>query len=315
MPGWLERAGGATSAIWRPGGLISQMAEGHGIQTVDRNGYVNPDIPLEEEGYILVLGSSHTMAIEVPMETKYVSLLNEWLSDDGELRVYNMAQHGHMFPDLVAGFEAAIQEFPDSSTVIMEINAALFSQETLEAALESRTFSQEERGGVLWENVSLTKRLETAVKELVPFAGYWKDKQLPFMIPDFSGAFGLVPDEEQAAEEEELDEAAYAQILEKIFTKMKNCYQGEIIIVYHPGVELDSDGMKLVRDSAETVFEETCRRNGIRFLDVGDAFIRKYKQTNAVPYGFWNTTMGSGHLNETGHRIMAEELYRLLMGG
>ena len=55
MPGWLERAGGATSAIWRPGGLISQMAEGHGIQTVDRNGYVNPDIPLEEEGYILVL--------------------------------------------------------------------------------------------------------------------------------------------------------------------------------------------------------------------------------------------------------------------
>ena len=241
--------------------------------------------------------------------------MNEWLSEDGELRVYNMAQHGHMFPELVAGFGAAVEEFPNSSVVILEINATLFSQNSLEAALDQRMFGREESGAMRWESASFFERLSVVAKEMLPFVSYWKDKQLPFMIPDFGGAFGIVPNKEQETENLEFDEATYRRILEEIFATMKECYQGEIIIVYHPPVELNVDGMKLIRDPAQKVFEETCQRKGICFLDVGDAFLEEYEQTYAVPYGFCNTTMGAGHLNQTGHRIMAEELYQLLKRG
>ena len=45
---------------------------------------------------------------------------------------------------------------------------------------------------------------------------------------------------------------------------------------------------------------------------VGDDFLREYSETHTVPYGFFNTAPGKGHLNRTGHRILAEALYRKL---
>ena len=52
------------------------------------------------------------------------------------------------------------------------------------------------------------------------------------------------------------------------------------------------------------------RKNDIVFVDTGDAFLKAYENDYSVPYGFSNTTIGNGHLNQTGHRIVAEEFYK-----
>lgn len=45
---------------------------------------------------------------------------------------------------------------------------------------------------------------------------------------------------------------------------------------------------------------------------MGDAFLKEYEASYEVPYGFSNTSPGTGHLNRTGHRLVAEELYKMI---
>ena len=59
-------------------------------------------------------------------------------------------------------------------------------------------------------------------------------------------------------------------------------------------------------------YRAACASNGIIFLDTGDAFLRAYEKDYSVPYGFANTTFLTGHLNKTGHRIVAEAFYQAL---
>ena len=37
-----------------------------------------------------------------------------------------------------------------------------------------------------------------------------------------------------------------------------------------------------------------------------------FQQSREIPYGFRNTAMGTGHLNEAGHRLIAQTLYTYL---
>lgn len=59
-------------------------------------------------------------------------------------------------------------------------------------------------------------------------------------------------------------------------------------------------------------FVEGCEANDILFLDMGDAFLKEYEASYEVPYGFSNTSPGTGHLNRIGHRLVAEELYKMI---
>jgi hypothetical protein len=40
----------------------------------------------------------------------------------------------------------------------------------------------------------------------------------------------------------------------------------------------------------------------------GDDFQTYYDEYHELPYGFANTTPGNGHMNEIGHRIMADAI-------
>ena len=53
-----------------------------------------------------------------------------------------------------------------------------------------------------------------------------------------------------------------------------------------------------------------CEEKGICFIDLCPRFLELYETEHLLPYGFSNTTMGSGHLNKVGHELIADELYK-----
>ncbi len=328
MPGWYERDGNATSAVWQPGTRIVQALEGAGNHTVDGNGYVNPQKPLEKSGYILVLGSSHTMGENVSMEEKYTTLLDRMLYGDSDrLHVYNMAQHGHYFPELSAGFAAAVAEFPDSSAIVLELTDTEFTPAELEEGLKDRLFDGKTLGSRIVVTAGAGKEAQTAVKKLFPLFSFLAGKQFAGFRLHFGDAFGMGGKPETDApgsaapsgmsRDGAFEDTLFLEVLDKIVGKMRSRYDGRIIFLYHPQVELLPDGtMEIYREKKSwEVFRQVCGKYQVEWIDVGDRFLEGYRERWEVPYGFSNTEPGKGHLNRYGHRAMAEALYDAIEGG
>ena len=90
-------------------------------------------------------------------------------------------------------------------------------------------------------------------------------------------------------------------------------FDGPIAFVYHPTTEIQPDGsLKLGYSDTWDIFCRVCEKNGIDVIDTGTRFARLYETERKLPYGFANTTPGSGHLNAAGHRILAEEIISYL---
>jgi lysophospholipase L1-like esterase len=64
----------------------------------------------------------------------------------------------------------------------------------------------------------------------------------------------------------------------------------------------DDDG------DAAALMERIFRENGWVVINTGEQFIRCFETKGELPRGFNNSRPGSGHLNETGHRLVAETL-------
>ncbi len=60
------------------------------------------------------------------------------------------------------------------------------------------------------------------------------------------------------------------------------------------------------------IFKQACEDNGIVFLDTTEAFLQLYYEEQVLPNGFCNTAIGVGHLNQYGHRIIAQLLTALI---
>ena len=59
-------------------------------------------------------------------------------------------------------------------------------------------------------------------------------------------------------------------------------------------------------------FKECCDKADIKVIDVSDSMIAEYEKSYALSYGFSNSAPGEGHLNEVGHRIVAEAVYKCI---
>ena len=87
----------------------------------------------------------------------------------------------------------------------------------------------------------------------------------------------------------------------------------QVIILYHPAVSIEKDGsLKLLTNGAEPYYRKACARYDIDFVDMSDTFMQAYENDHIIPYGFNNTTPGAGHINAAAHRMMAQEVYKVL---
>lgn len=312
QPGWISRTQAATSAIWNPDSFYSNGLEGFGMGKVDANGYIN-QFPIAEDPYILVMGSSHTQGKEVPIGERYTELVNRKITEEPKEYIYNIGTDGHYLPDLFKHFSAAVREFPNSKGVVLEVFNTDCNIETLENCLDQIPYNKGEDGSVIVQNQSGKQKLGILVKENMPLLNLLQQKQFADFKIDFSGAFGIHQPEPEAQTKEEVgDISRYKETLNQIFTMMKEAYQGEIFILYHPIVKIRGDKMEVTYDDTYQYFQQICEKQDIQIIDTGEAFQKNYEKEYGVPYGFCNTSIGEGHLNRTGHRILAKELYNAL---
>lgn len=303
--GWIERSGNATSAIWEPGTVLVNMIEGAGIVTVDENGYTNPPGMVLSDELVLCMGASYVQAKEVMASERYTTLLNDMLSKDGTLKVYNLSRDAMYFVEMVQGVEAAVKEFPQTRVLVLDTGNLDFSVEQLENALNQRTYNEAQTGNNIMSSISRMSKIKNFVKGNFPILGVIKHQ------------LSLISENETLNSEEELvDDAEYAVALGNVFVKLKDIFEGQIIVLYHPMVALEESGdMTIMYSEKMEIFEQCCEEYGIDFVNTGDDFQQDYRKNAHVPYGFYNTTMGSGHINKWGHRVIAQALYEEITGG
>lgn len=323
--GSIQRTNAYSTSIRTPNSRIVRGAEGYGINAVDENGYLNDNrLPLKEN-YILLMGSSHAEGLQIMQKDTMTSVLNR-MFDPNERTVYNIGTAGQTFPLIAEGFRAAIEEFPNAEGVMMEISGLDFSDADFDRMMDQAVFSPESTGQALERSLGFARRLRNNILGLLPVISQMRQQidSINFSMSDAFGIAAYLERNQQATATSETaaqDAAAqtgrgkYAERIGQVLALLRSEFDKPIIILYHSGVTLLSDGqLQIDRDMRHyDDFKRACEASGIVFLDAGDTFLRAYAADHSLPYGFQNTTIPSGHLNTLGHRIVAEELYKAWM--
>lgn len=316
-PGWFNRQGGATKMIYEPGGKIVRADEGYTVTHIDENGYINESSDLSDKGYVLVLGNSQSNGNNVMPEDKYVQVLNNLLKNDRQEKnscVYNISVGGKDFCDIVRGFEAAIKEFPQAQAVVIQIQTTDLDLDKLQDCIVQRTFSEEDRGNYLKEHITFKQKILNNIKNYFPLWIYlWEIKSQKIDL-NFNNAFWYRQEnQESVADNKPVYMDEYEIMLERALNYLGSDYNVKVIIVNIPIIRLDSNGEIIYCESeTETVFENLCKENGVTYCNMISKYQAEYQNSYKLPYGFSNTSMGAGHLNKDGHRMVAEELYSIL---
>ena len=304
--GWINRTNSSTNSIWYPGSFILHGTEGRGFHSVDQNGYINIDLPCQAD-YCVVIGASFTQGKEVASGKRFTDILNDKLAvHSNALAVYNCSQDGYYFPDIVKNFYAITQEFSNAGTLVIEIGSMNFSSLQLLDSLTQNGFDENQTGKNIVSQLSPLKKLSIKVKELFPVYTIFRNQIIAYRN---SSAPQM-----KASEKSADSDASYAAF-DKTLSLIRAEWDKELIIIYHPSIEIGEDGsLHIIRENAVDVesFGRLCSKNNIIFIDVSDDFIKSYAQNYAVPYGYSNTRMGSGHLNADGHKVIADALYEIL---
>ena len=289
--GWLDTPNGEATSVWRPGAVMVHGTEGYGIARVDRNGFLNPEGILADR-YVLMMGASHTQGKEVCPAQRYSTLVSSYFSgESGTLAAYNIASDGHYLPSQIRYFKAALAAFPNAGAVTIEIGSTDAAPQELRDAQNQAVYAPIS----FTDSVSMLKGM---VKESLPLLALLKTNFQTLRA--------------QAAEETE-GPYDYETELDAAMALIRSEFDGPIAFVYHPTTEIQPDGsLKLGYSDTWDVFCRVCEKNGIDVIDTGNRFARLYETERKLPYGFANTTPGSGHLNAAGHRILAEEIISYL---
>ena len=318
-PGWIKRDTGATQGIYEPGSMIIRGDEGYTVTQVDYNGYINQSSDLVDSGYILVMGNSQSNGNNVMPNKKWIALLNDKIQEEKEetgVQIYNISVGGYEFYNQVEGIKAAAKEFPHSDAVILQITTTNIPIENL-LNIQQREFSEETRGGELIGNLTYQQKLRNGIKDYFPLLIYLAELKFPQIDISFENAFlqgsvnyGKVVSDNVEDRTKELE--VYEDALREVFSLLKESYPGEIIILNIPAISIDEEANLVIPESEyDNIFETVCEQNDIEYLNMGAIYQENYEKYKRLPYGFANTKPGNGHLNEDGHKMVAEALNAL----
>ena len=308
---WFSRDGGATSGIYTPFHRIIKADEGFAVTYADERGYINPGGELADD-YVICFGNSMTNGNNVSMDKRYAGRLNELLSNgDDEIHAYVVANGGAGISKLVQGFGALVEEFPDSGAIIIQMYSLDPSDEMLSAYNSQRSYDETDDIDYLMDNASLSEKALGFMKEWLPAMAYLINTQLPNITGFENNAFfhgnsGLHEESKVPIIDEDEQIEQYTEVL----SGMTSEYNGKLIFLYQPRINIDEKGaMHMADDIYYESFSEACLRCNVELCNMEDAFLEAYDENFIVPYGFSNTSMGTGHLNEAGHSIIADTLY------
>jgi lysophospholipase L1-like esterase len=290
---------GASRAIRRPYSFIVNGTEGYGFSQIDKNGYSNPNFSLNEN-YILMMGSSHTQGKEIAPSKKYSVLTNNALANGVEkLFAYNIACDAHFLPTIIKHFRSAVKNFPDANCITIEIGSTDFSIDELQEVMQYHDITDSRTAKTVFAEQNWLTKIINLGKESFPLAVLITN-HIETLRASNSVDFNH-------------DATVYKATLIEDLSLIRSLYTGPIVFIYHPETILQADGtMALKYSQTLELFKAACEETNIDFIDVGDKFAKHFEMYYELPYGFSNTSPGKGHLNETGHQIMANAILEYL---
>lgn len=291
-----EAIGGATDYSWEHGKFYSRATEGFAYGKTNNEGYMNSmDYTDDQEIDILVMGSSHMEAYQVLLHESTAAQLGSLLPNDN---VYNIGVSNHNFLVCADNFSEAIAKYKPTRYVVLEVSDLSFTEEQLTYAINETVPETLMDSGGIMDMLLRNQFLRLSYIQVKNFAEKSK-------ISDTS--------EKKPTTYVERNLELYDELLLKLSdTISKN--DAKLIIFYHSNLDIDNKGRAFYSGDTELIsgFADLCEKNNIIFLNMTDRFIRHYDKTHILPHGFGNTSVGKGHLNKYGHKMIAQALYELI---
>ena len=293
----ISNPSGSTDYKWESRQFFSTMKEGLSWFRFDKNGFNNTDdTPFDEKPVdILLMGSSHMEGVNLPKDKNVGHLLNEYLPG---MRTYNIGVSSHGIYTNVRNMKTACAEFSPRAYVVLEANFVTLNAEKMKQVISGDYPDIESHDSGLMYRIQKTV---PAVKSLYKSLTEWKD------VSSFSGAGSDNAEKTSAASAPD-----YAKTLNSFLAlAASQVPEGrKLIIFFHPETYINGHGGFETRTDENdlALFDKCCRENGIIFIDETEASKELYLEKNILAHGFVNTAVGYGHLNEEGHRVIAQSV-------
>ncbi len=290
---------GATDYRWIANSFQSNMTEGIAWNLTDKNGFYNSADAPDKNMNVLIMGSSNMEGTHVFTKQNVPYLLSELTG----LSVYNIGISEHTLLTCVSNLENALSAMQPTDYVIIESLASTFSAEAIEKCVsgEMKNFSSHDSGILFY--LQKIPYLKLVYAQLV----HWNAAN--------SGGKTSIEEKgpENTAIQQKIPMDSYIKLAEKI---QETCRKHSVqpVIFYHPNLSLNYDGSAAAKLNEESLaaLEAACEANGILFVDMTDAFLEMYRESNVLPNGFCNTGIGTGHLNKHGNRAIAQKLAEVI---
>lgn len=280
---------GATEYRWQSGVYYRKGTEGFAFGRTNNDGFINLDDHQQGERVdILLMGSSHMEAMNVPVEENTASRLNVLFG--GEKYCYNIGVSGHTLLYCAKHLEAALDAYRPGEYVVIETNTLNFPEGDIEAVLDGSLPDIPSQSGGL---VGLIQKL--------PYLRLFYTKYIK----------GANADSDTAPADAE--GAAPTEVLARIG---EQCRARGVtpVVVYHDFVLVDGGGRAYAdTDPVELAgFRAACEAGGVVFADVTPDYLEGWEQYHRLPYGFANTAPGVGHMNAWGHELLSRRVYETI---
>lgn len=283
---------GATDYKWPSKQYKAQWSEGINYMHMDANGFNNLSSDTSNVD-ILLMGSSHMEAIQFPTKYSAGALMNDYLTDS---YTYNIGISGHQLINCLDNLEAAVEEYKPNRYVVIETDNIDVSEEDLIAVRDGNVPHIPSYNSGLIYQLQRIPAIKVVYKQLTNKLSI--DRTL--RVNDTTEVTNNISISRDDVLKEVLNQKAILCADNHI----------KLVLCYMPHITVDSNGVLQRDDDTEwtALVKGTADQAGILMIDCFDAAKAEYEKTYELPYGFNNATMGEGHLNITGHRIVAQEI-------
>lgn len=299
LPAKYTVTGKATGEVWQKNSLVIMGLEGFAVNRTDAEGYNNPNGILEQE-YAVALGSSHTQGFNVDQNENYCSLYNEYAKENGLSLLYNAGMDANNFADITKHFPTAVSQFADAEYFVIETPYFTFTEQALSDALDTVEYDESAR------NTGILSQFYGFIQSM-PLARLAVKQLLETDTSEFENAFFQA--DAAALEVQETDYLQYSALLEECFAVLRQTTDKPIFLLYHRALtENGIDAEAIEGNALLPLVNALCEEYGITLITTDEAYLENYRENGTLPYGFYNTVYGEGHLNQTGHSIIANLL-------
>lgn len=289
--------GNGTDYKWVPEAWMSTMEEGFSSLHMDANGFNNSHpLSVDSNVDVLVMGSSNMEAVQVKAEENAAYLLANQLNAN----VYNIGISGHYIYTCVKNLNDAVKEYNPKSYVIIETNTVALQEPYMKQVLDN-DYPNIERN---------TSRAYYLLNRYIPMA-----KQLIIHLEEWMKSDYL--EDESDNQDTDFSSIQYAELINDFMCYSAHSMEGteaKLIILYQPITQIDESGnmVDTTNKDALLAFSNACELNGIIFVDMTEPFEKLYNEQHQLAHGFVNTAVGTGHLNEYGHKVIADTLAEII---